>query len=110
MILLYILLVILGLYGIRFKGNGFVHNPLDIRVTHSINGIFIILVFCRHLFQYIHPVFQELNILDGIGNKIDTHLYQLLVVSFLFFSGYGITVSAEKCRGGTSIISHAKGA
>lgn len=104
MIILYILVVVLALFGIRVQVHGFIDKPLDIRITHSINGIFIILVFCRHLYEYLYPVFPVLNTLDSMGCKINTHLYQLLVVPFLFFSGYGLTVSAERRGGGMSII------
>ena len=104
MILIYILANALALYGISIKRHGFIDEPLDIRISHSINGIFIILVFCRHIFQYINPSVTEPNILDSMGGKVDGHLYQLLVVPFLFFSGYGLTVSAERRGGGMSII------
>ncbi len=97
---IYIILLILTIYGISVKMHGFIDQPFDRRVKHSINGMFIILVFCRHIFQYISPSFHTVPyLIDKAGSIIDGHLFQLLVVSFLFFSGYGLTISAER-RGG----------
>lgn len=100
MLIIYLITILLAFYGISFSRKDFINSPFAIEVTHSINGIFIILVFCRHIFQYIYLAFPQLNMLDSLGGKIDVHLYQLLVVPFLFFSGYGLTISAEYKRGG----------
>lgn len=100
MFLVYLIAAILALYGVTIYRKDYEGNRFDIKITHSINGIFIILVFCRHIFQYINPVYTKLNLLDDLGSIIDGHLYQLLVVPFLFFSAYGLTISAERNGGG----------
>ena len=55
-----------------------------------IKGLFVLLVFASHVSQY-------LNLPDGIMTRsfqlIRTNLGQMVVVPFLFFSGYGVRCS-----------------
>ena len=62
-------------------------HALSISQTTCINGIFVILVFLSHFCQYVDtssmPYFQPYLFLRS-------HLGQLIVAPFLFYSGYGI--------------------
>ncbi len=59
--------------------------------TLSINGFFVLIVFMRHFQQYIS--FSEF---DFIYMSFNNWLSQLIVVPFLFYSGYGIMTSVER--------------
>lgn len=67
---------------------------LSIKKTNAIKGIFVILVFFRHLTQYLT--------LDGTYDAwfgyFNEALKQLLVTMFLFYSGYGV-MEAIKSKG-----------
>lgn len=57
---------------------------LDKATTNTVNGFFIALVFLTHFSQYVqNPAFH---------NFIGDYLGQLVVVPFLFYSGYGCYV------------------
>lgn len=60
--------------------------------SNIIKGLFVILVFCSHYSQYVT--------LNGIYNEpyiaIKSHLSQMVVAMFLFYSGYGIMESITK--------------
>lgn len=62
-------------------------SALSISQTTCINGLFVILVFMSHFCQYVDssviPYFQPYVFLQS-------HLGQLIVAPFLFYSGYGI--------------------
>ena len=60
--------------------------------TDSVKGIFILLVFYRHITQYVE--FNQW--FDYPMTWIDEHMYQLLVAMFLFYSGYGVACSIQK--------------
>lgn len=63
-----------------------------IKQTSAINGIFTILIFFSHSVQYI----KAEGTLDAPYLSFRTFLGQLVVVSFLFYSGFGIMESIEK--------------
>ena len=62
-------------------------DALSINRTTCVNGMFVILVFLSHFCQYVDtsliPYFQPYLFLQS-------HLGQLIVAPFLFYSGYGI--------------------
>lgn len=64
-----------------------INNALSISQTTCVNGIFVIFVFLSHFCQYVDtssmPYFQPYLFLRS-------HLVQLIVAPFLFYSGYGI--------------------
>lgn len=65
---------------------GMYDGYIERRQTQAINGIFIILVFLRHFNQYV-----ELNgILDAPFLHINSIMGQLIVTTFMFYSGYGV--------------------
>lgn len=71
------------------KENEFFHNYMSMESTTAIKGIFVILVFFRHASQYLELSGKY----DAWFRGFNSYLGQLLVVLFLFYSGYGITVS-----------------
>ena len=65
---------------------------MSIDQTRCINAIFVILVFLSHVKTYV--------ILDDVWYnsyflKINIYLSQLIVTTFLFFSGFGIMESIK---------------
>ena len=77
--------LIVGIWGIRLrKDSGY----LSKEQTCAVNGFFVLLVFLRHTVDYI-----QIGPWDGIFDAINTRLDQLIVVPFLFYSGYGIMCS-----------------
>lgn len=59
--------------------------------TQCINGFFVLIVFMRHFQFYI-----EYGQFDMIYGSFSDWLRQMLVVPFLFYSGYGIMLSLTK--------------
>lgn len=81
---------ILSLYKAKFFGGGYNKEYISKESTTAVNGIFVLLVFLRHFRQYI-----ELGRFDSIFNIVDYIMGQLIVVTFLFYSGYGIMTSIK---------------
>lgn len=74
--------VALGIRPVRWN-DGYI----DKASTSTINGVFIVLVFLSHFAQYA-PV--------ACSNLVGRYLGQLIVVPFLFYSGYGCYVQYAK--------------
>lgn len=95
MAILYFIILVCALWGIRLRSPADSEAALTANQTTMIKGIFVLLVFASHIGQYL-----ALDVSDGIL----THIYlfirsklgQLIVVPFLFYSGYGIRCSLEK--------------
>lgn len=89
--------IVLSLYGIQFNLHGFNKDYLSRNITDSIKGIFILLIVISHARQYI-PV--DGYAYDKIGDSLFLFFYylldQLVVVMFLFYSGYGVCESYKK--------------
>lgn len=99
---IYLIVFILCLLGLKFKENKDLFNGyLERDVTNSIKGIFICLVFVRHISPYI---ISAQNLCGGgiiytpdlIALRIDNILAQLIVVMFLFYSGYGVAEAIRR--------------
>lgn len=78
--------------GAKFSKNGErFEDYLSLEACNPIKGIFVIIVFFRH--------YREFVILDNIWTEpyafIDSVLGQMIVVAFLFYSGYGVMCSIE---------------
>lgn len=84
MIIFVLILGILSFYKIRIRKDD---SFLDSSDTLAINGIFIMLVFFSHCEQYLYLPDSILNTLYLKFRDIHN---QLIVTSFLTFSGYGI--------------------
>lgn len=93
MVLFLAALLVLICWGISFSGTGsFNEAYLDRKNTAAINGIFVILVVFSHYSQY-----------SGLGDILDApylmlkkHLLQMVVATFLFYSGYGMMEQIHK--------------
>ena len=85
---------VICLIGINFKSiNGIDKNALDKERTNAINGIFVIIIIFNHFSQYITLTNKiDIVLLNIITQKIE----QLMVTTFLFFSGYGIFEQIKK--------------
>ncbi|MBQ6517288.1 MAG: acyltransferase family protein [Anaerolineaceae bacterium] len=59
--------------------------------TASINGLFVLMIFIRHFSEYI-----QVGQFDWVLGKGQRYLDQLIVVSFMFFSGYTLALQQAK--------------
>ena len=85
------------LWGICFTKNGFYEDYIDKSQCNSIKGVFILVVFLKHIPLYIEESGYDMSKgLDALLSKANSSLGQLLVVMFLFYSGYGIMESIKK--------------
>jgi len=92
MILTYLLLSVVILLNIRINRVGYNENFTGKEQSNVIKGVFIWFVFISHITQYIP------DIQDSAFNFIRNFLGQLVVVPFLFYSGYGVLTNIN--RGG----------
>ena len=91
MILVLLTIVLLLLWKTKIYSNGY-EGYIDREQSQMINGIFIILVFMRHFNQYV-----ELNLVIELPFfYINRILGQLIVTTFMFYSGYGVMTSIMK--------------
>ena len=105
MVIFYLIILILALVGIRYKKDGFWSDYIAKEQCNSIKGIFILVVFMRHVVPYITKAGYELSsVTDKLYVVGNTLIGQLLVVMFLFYSGYGIMESVKK-KGSTYVAS-----
>lgn len=101
MIIFVLLLFVLTLWKSRLcLGSGYnnadlFHGALERNSTDSIKGIFILYVFLRHVQQYI-PFEAVSGTLDRLFLSADGLVRQLLVVMFLFYSGYGVMEAIKR--------------
>lgn len=70
----------------------FMTDYMSIDKTNAIKGVFTVLIIFRHYSQYV--AFD--GIWDGPWATLDSHLNQMVVAMFLFYSGYGIMESIKK--------------
>jgi len=92
---LYIVVFALAAWGMSFKRHGF-YDALARETTAAIKGIFIALVFVSHISGYVDSLGYSYA---SCGGKLFLFLKrllgQLIVVMFLFYSGYGVMMSAR---------------
>ncbi|MDE6519953.1 MAG: hypothetical protein K2K91_05760 [Ruminococcus sp.] len=86
-----VILAVLLLWGIHNIGKKN-DDYLSVRQTQAVNGYFIILVFLRHFWQYIEVPGK----FDHLFDAVNSGLGQMIVTTFMFYSGYGVTVSVLK--------------
>lgn len=97
----YILLFVVVLISLKVDvGSEEFFNPVDRYTTTSIKGFFIGVVFIRHIVGYMHSGDDPIGSywaywLFGVTDKC---FGQLMVVMFLFYSGYGV-MSAIYAKG-----------
>lgn len=104
MILWFALIGVLALWGTSIRLKGFFTDYIDVQQCHAIKGVFILVVFVRHIYPYIINSGCDMSgRLNGLGLMLDSMIGQLLVVMFLFYSGYGVMESIK--RKGRSYVS-----
>lgn len=86
-----LLLVLIVIFSTKFYKKKFNYDFLERNQTLCINGIFVILVFLRHVTDY----FDTSSSFNQVYNLVDSYLNQLIVTTFLFYSGYGIYESIK---------------
>ena len=98
MIAVYFIIALLCLrgFGLRKEADG---DYLSHRQGDAVKGIFILMVFLNHANYYIREAgHQYVNWYDTLFLDVSGKFGQLIVVMFLFFSGYGV-MTAVKNRG-----------
>jgi len=87
------ILLFLVLFGIKYtKPKTFFEDNMSPEKTSSMNGLFVMIVFFSHIKNY----FVDMNVYDKAFYSLPIIFTQLIVVSFLFYSGYGMMESTKK--------------
>ena len=89
--IIFLVFLIVFFIGAKFHFKDVNDEYISRRQTQCINGFFVLIVFIQHFKGYV-----KLGDYDMIYNNIANWSGQLLVVPFLFFSGYGIMLSISK--------------
>lgn len=100
MVFFIVVLIIIILSQCSFSHDGgFVDNYMDKKHTTAVNGIFVILILFSHYSQYVT--------LNGVYDYpylcLQEHLNQMVVATFLFYSGYGMMESIKR-KGGEYVL------
>lgn len=96
MLIIYLFLItILTFWGISISKDD---DYLSKERCNSIKGIFILLIFLTHSFQYIRASGYDFSGIDALTLYVIRYIGQLVVVMFLFYSGYGVAIQI-KSRG-----------
>lgn len=93
MILYVGLVALLSLQGIKLRLRSFNEDYISKDSTDAVRGIFILLIFASHFAKYVDP-FTAL--IDTLYWRLRVFWGQGVVTCFLFFSGYGIALSARE--------------
>lgn len=93
MILFYILLFIIILSKVSY--HNFNQDYISVQQTNIIKGIFIWLVFLGHIMPYMIKIEPFVTPIDKAAFGVVIVLKQLVVVPFLFYSGYGVMNSIK---------------
>lgn len=96
MIVFYLLLLLVIFYKSSCSYRSFYDNYLNPQQCNSIKGIFILLIFLSHIIPYITKSGYVYGQLDKAALFIANNIGQLVVVMFLFYSGYGVTEQVRK--------------
>lgn len=96
MLLFFLVIVGLALFGCRVSFRGFREDYLDKDCTTAVNGVFILWVFLRHVQDYIGVDRIDRVWADKLFFAVDDFFGQRIVVLFLFFSGFGVMESLSK--------------
>lgn len=101
MIWLYIVLFLVTLTSFRFTQYGLVKDFTGKKTANVVKGIFIWMVFISHIQQYIKTIYPES--LGYAFTHVASFWGQMIVVSFLFYSGYGVLININRKGYVTSI-------
>lgn len=95
----YLILLLLVLSGAGCRFRGFQDGFLGKEQSTAIKGVFILAVFISHVLVFLSGKgYPSDHFLDAVAERIQGGLSQLVVVMFLFYSGYGVMESI-KTRG-----------
>lgn len=89
----YIIILIIILCGLRYKNN--YQDYISVQQTNAIKGVFIWMVFMGHIIPYITQVMPFDIFVDKAATGVVSILKQLVVVPFMFYSGYGVMNSIK---------------
>jgi len=93
MIVFFLILVLIVILNLK-KSDNVENDYMSVRMTNSIKGIFLCMVFFSHIWTYTdfsHPY------LDGLYQQlVKRRMGQCVVTMFLFYSGFGIMESIKK--------------
>ena len=91
MIIIYLFFLIFLFANTKFIKDGINSKYLDKKTTTTINGLFVLTIFFSHFKTYIFVN----NVLDEFLVLLVNKLGQLVVTSFLFYSGFGVYESIK---------------
>lgn len=93
MILFIVILALVTVYGMKIYGpKDFNKEYISRNNSTAVKGIFVFLIFMSHFLQY----YSVVDSFDNQYKEIRLFLGQLIVVMFLFYSGYGIFESVKR--------------
>ncbi len=93
MVIVYAALLVLALIGAKVSIKKFnTAEYLSMDSTNTVRGFFIMLIFLSHFMQY----YTYKNPIDIYGGNISRTLGQMIVVMFMFYSGYGVCESVKR--------------
>ena len=99
MIFVYVALLVFALIGAKFSFKSYnTKEYLSMDSTNAVRGVFMVLIFLSHFMQY----YSYTSEFDKLGGNVSRTLGQMIVVMFMFYSGYGIGESVK--RKGTGYI------
>lgn len=96
MVIFLVMLFLLCVFGIKFSGKSGFEDYMSPEKTGAIKGIFVIIVVLSHLRQYIT---LDKTAINTPYLEFMSFLGQLMVVAFLFYSGYGVLLGLGKKEG-----------
>lgn len=83
---------LLALQGMKLHKWSFNKHYISKEDTNAVRGIFILLIFASHFWQYV----SLSGPLNEVYQWLRSFLGQLVVVPFLFFSGFGVGTSIRR--------------
>jgi len=92
MTIILLIILFLTLYKVKLVKHGINKEYISSNNTKIINGIFVLLVFLSHCKPYVS--WSE-SFFDSLGIFFISNIGQLMVTTFLFYSGYGIFESIK---------------
>ena len=108
MVLWYLLILIVLLADVQVCKSGFFRDYLGKEQCSAIKGIFILLVFLGHAILDIkHCGYSFDRSIDWLAQAIHKEMGQLVVVMFLFYSGFGVMKSLQS-KGRTYLAAYPK--
>ena len=94
MVIWLLLILFVSLWNVRFCNDGFYSDYLGKEQSNAVKGLFIMLVFFRHVITIIKRCGFGFELeVDRMAKLFNEQMGQLVVALFLFYSGYGVMKS-----------------